>query len=294
MTDKAEKIDKLVLSGGGLRGSVHLGVLKYLEEQSVTLNVIAGTSIGSLIATLYTLSYTVQELETTLNVFNYEQYQSIDVNHILTHFGLDSFAKIKELLASLFIAKGYNPYITFKDLFVRTNKHLIMNAVCLNTHENTFFDHNLTPQMPVLIAIHASMSLPIIFGSVKYDGLTYTDGGLLDNLIIDFPLFTEHPGTVLAINLNNSFDFSVKDIKTIDHYAVHLFSTLYHAYVKALKRDQSKVHLIAIPTPGYNTFDLSLSLSDKQALVAIGYQKTKDYFTNLRSVPASAPAEYAI
>jgi predicted acylesterase/phospholipase RssA len=216
-------------------------------------------------------------LETILGSFNYEQYQSIDVKHILEHFGLDSFAKIKELIASLFVTKGYNPYVTFKDLYLKTNKHLIMNAVCLNTHENTYFDHNLTPQMPVLIAVHASMSLPIIFGSVNYSGLTYTDGGLLNNLIIDFPLFIEHPETVLAINLNNSFDCSVKDIKTIDQYAVHLFSTLYHAYVKALKRDQSKVHMIAIPTPAYNTFDLSLNLSDKQALVAIGYQKTKDY-----------------
>lgn len=283
MTDK---IDKLVLSGGGLRGSVHLGVLKYLEENHINLNVIAGTSIGALVATLYTLSYTTQELENILNAFNYEQYQSIDVRHILEHFGIDTFAKIKELLATLFVNKGYNPYVTFNDLHQKTNKHLIMNAVCLNTHENTFFDHNLSPNMPVLIAVHASMALPIIFGSAKYDGLTYTDGGLLNNLIIDFPILTEHPETVLAINLCNSFDFSVKDIKTLDQYAVHLFSTLYHAYVKALKRDQSKVHMIAIPTPSYNSFDLSLNLDDKKFLIDTGYQKTKDYFSSKKDLIA--------
>ena len=48
----------IALSGGGIRGAVHIGVLKAFEENNIKIDVIGGTSSGSLVAALYAMGYT--------------------------------------------------------------------------------------------------------------------------------------------------------------------------------------------------------------------------------------------
>lgn len=286
------KIDKLLLSGGGMRGCIHIGVIRYLEERNLIDQIkhIAGTSIGALIATLLVMSYSSDDMEQMIKEFDYNRYQSVDVCHIIEHFGIDTFEKITGLIASLFTKKNYTPYVTFGELYKKTNKHLIINAVCLNTHESSFFDYIITPNMPVIIAIRASMSLPFIFGSVNYNGLTYVDGGLLNNFPVNLPIFRENPETVLGINLNNSIEYSVKEINSIDQYSIHLFSCLYNAYIKLATDTDSKAHIIAIPTPKFNTFDFLITTEDKKQLIEIGYHKIRDYCEKINS-PKQSPTD---
>src|SRR5262245_28700340 len=53
----------LVLGGGGARGAAHVGVIKVLEELRVPVDVIAGTSMGSVVGGLYASGMSTQELE---------------------------------------------------------------------------------------------------------------------------------------------------------------------------------------------------------------------------------------
>ena len=53
----------LVLSGGGARGAAHIGVIKVLEELRVPVDVIAGTSMGSIIGAAYATGMTVPQME---------------------------------------------------------------------------------------------------------------------------------------------------------------------------------------------------------------------------------------
>jgi len=282
MLNQTENINKLVLSGGGLRGCIYIGVLKYLEERNIIQNIhcIGGTSIGALVGVLIALSYTSVELEHTIKDFEYTQYNSLDVCHLFEHFGIDTFEKIMKFIVTLFTKKNYSPYITFFDFYTQTNKHLIVNAVCLNTHENTIFDYQLTPNMPVITGIRASMTLPFIFGSVKYNGLTYVDGGLLNNFLIDLPIFRDNPEQVLGINLHNLIGFSVKEIHTLDQYVIHLFSCLYDSYINLSTSTVKYPHVIPIITPKFNTYDFILTNDDKQFLIDLGYRKVSEHFTN--------------
>ena len=58
----------LALSGGGVKGAAHIGVIKALEENGIKIDVIAGTSIGSIVASLYAMGYTTEEM---LKLFKY-------------------------------------------------------------------------------------------------------------------------------------------------------------------------------------------------------------------------------
>ena len=47
----------LCLSGGGIKGAAHIGVIKALEESNVKIDMISGASSGSIVATLYAAGY---------------------------------------------------------------------------------------------------------------------------------------------------------------------------------------------------------------------------------------------
>ena len=53
----------LVLGGGGAKGAAEVGVLKVLEKAGVPIDYIAGTSIGSIVGSLYAAGYTATELD---------------------------------------------------------------------------------------------------------------------------------------------------------------------------------------------------------------------------------------
>ena len=52
----------LVLSGGGVRGMAHIGLIKALREHQIEANVVAGTSIGALVGALYANDNSVEDM----------------------------------------------------------------------------------------------------------------------------------------------------------------------------------------------------------------------------------------
>lgn len=61
----------LVLGGGGAAGIAHVGVLKVLEEQGVPIDMIAGTSMGAIVGSLYAAGYKADELETVVKALDW-------------------------------------------------------------------------------------------------------------------------------------------------------------------------------------------------------------------------------
>ena len=56
----------LVLAGGGARGLAHLGVIKYLEELGIPVDIVTGTSMGGLVGGLYALGYKHDQLDSLI------------------------------------------------------------------------------------------------------------------------------------------------------------------------------------------------------------------------------------
>jgi len=69
----------LVLSGGGAKGFAHIGVLKVLEQEGIPVDLIVGTSMGSLVGGIYSLGYNASELEQLVKSMNWETTLSDDV-----------------------------------------------------------------------------------------------------------------------------------------------------------------------------------------------------------------------
>ncbi len=75
----------IALSGGGIKGATHIGVLKALEENNIEIYALAGTSMGSVIATLYAMGYNTDEIFKLLKYFA-KSILKADPKYLLTNF----------------------------------------------------------------------------------------------------------------------------------------------------------------------------------------------------------------
>ena len=57
----------LVLSGGGAKGAAHVGVIRYIEELGIPVDMVLGTSMGGLVGGLYSLGYTVDQIDSLMS-----------------------------------------------------------------------------------------------------------------------------------------------------------------------------------------------------------------------------------
>jgi len=155
----------LVLSGGGIKGVAHIGVIKALEENNIYPTHISGSSAGAVIGAFYASGYSPEEMLAfikTTPLFNFNRYTFRKPGFIDT----DKF------------------YVDFKKYFPEDNfntlqKKLFVTAVdMLNGHIKVFHKGQLIK--PFL----ASAAFPGIFSPVTIDDSVYADGGILDN----FPL----------------------------------------------------------------------------------------------------------
>ena len=81
---KNSKIPKVavVLSGGGAKGFAHIGVLKFLENEGIPIDIIVGTSMGSLIGGFYSIGYTADEIEKIVKEQDWEMLLSDNVPRV--------------------------------------------------------------------------------------------------------------------------------------------------------------------------------------------------------------------
>ena len=56
----------VVLSGGGAKGMAHIGVLKVLEKAGIPVDIVTGTSMGSIIGGLYAIGYNANALDSPI------------------------------------------------------------------------------------------------------------------------------------------------------------------------------------------------------------------------------------
>lgn len=185
----------LALSGGGAKGFAHIGVLKVLDEADIPIDVVAGTSMGSIVGGLYAIGYTPERLEKIAlsknwnNIFSNRparQYQSIlqkayEEQNLLTFPFSDGSVQlprsiIKGQSIAMLLYRLTQPYHGAND-FTKLPIPFAAIATNLATGEGVRLDHGFLPD-----AIRASIAIPSIFEPVKIDTVSYIDGGIARNI----------------------------------------------------------------------------------------------------------------
>jgi NTE family protein len=190
----------IVLSGGGAKGMAHIGVLKVLERAGIPVDIVTGTSMGSIIGGLYAIGYNANALDSMVRVQDWsyvisdrEQLRRQSLNDRRkqnTYFfntgmtigkrdiNAGGFIKGKNL-AELFqqLCSGYLDSLDF-------SKDLPIPFACVATNiiDNSEVDFH-SGRLPQ--AMRASMAIPAAFSPVRIGDKVLVDGGLKNNYPAD-------------------------------------------------------------------------------------------------------------
>ena len=190
----------VVLSGGGAKGMAHIGVLKVLEKAGIPVDIVTGTSMGSIIGGLYAVGYNANALDSMVRVQDWSyvitdkedlRRQSISdrrkQNTYLYSTGLTIGKRDKQAGG---IIKGKNLAELFQQLCVGFTDSLDFTrdlripfaCVATNIIDNSEVDFH-SGRLPQ--AMRASMAIPAAFSPVRIGDKVLVDGGLKNNYPAD-------------------------------------------------------------------------------------------------------------
>ncbi len=190
----------VVLSGGGAKGMAHIGVLKVLERAGIPVDIVTGTSMGSIIGGLYAIGYNANALDSMVRVQDWSyvitdkedlRRQSLNdrrkQNTYLYTTGLTIGKRNKQAgglikgknLAELFqqLCVGFTDSIDFTH-----DLPIPFSCVATDIIDNSEVDFH-SGRLPQ--AMRASMAIPAAFSPVRFGNKVLVDGGLKNNYPAD-------------------------------------------------------------------------------------------------------------
>lgn len=190
-----DKLENLVLSGGGLLGISYIGFFRYLEEQKVIkqIKTVIGSSAGAIFGMLFILGYSHIEIYDKFKDMKFSEYVPITADSLLNLMrlkGVNSCSNIVKFLKDALLDKTGKQDTTFQELYDRFGIAFKIGATNLTTSRFELLDHTNYPNLPVYQAINASIAIPFVFEPVIIGESLYCDGGLCDNLPIDYVIDT--------------------------------------------------------------------------------------------------------
>ena len=233
----------LALSGGGAKGFAHIGVFKLLEECGLMPDIIVGTSVGSLMGVLFADGYTASEIK-----------------ELFTGREFSEFAQFQLPKSGLFDSKRFRHFLK-RHLRAKTFEELKIPMVVVATDLDNGESHEFRSG-PIVEAVAASCSIPIIFSPVVINGVHYVDGGLFHN----FPVSIIRDECDKVIGVNVSPLVSQKYKQTLFHIAERSYHYMFRANTLE-DREMCDVLIEAEEFGMYKTFDLE----NVDQITAIGY-----------------------
>ena len=190
----------LVLSGGGAKGTAHIGALKVLEEANIPVDMIVGTSMGALMGGLYSIGYDASMLDSLVRIQDWPFLLSDRIKP--TEQNLLQRNKQNTYMVSLAVndkgrfnisktgfIKGKNLSNLFSKLTLGYHDSIDFNTLpipfaCVAT-DLTDFSEKVFHNGNLATAMRASMSIPAVFSPVYLDSMVLVDGGLRNNYPAD-------------------------------------------------------------------------------------------------------------
>lgn len=245
-----------MLGGGAGRGFAHIGVIRVLEQEKIPIDLIVGTSVGSLIGALYADHANSLELEWA--AFLLDRGDIFDYSLLSASMGPVVGHKLEA-----FVARNVGA-TTIEQLKIP----FAAVATDLNRGTRVVLDRG-----PVARAVRASCAIPGVFQPVSHQGRLLVDGGVVDNMPIgvarakgaDIVIAVDISESVTNFNITNVFDVTLQSV-----------AIMFKANVERLKNDADV--LIAPAVEGVGIADFS----QKKYLMQAGIDATQRALPDIR------------
>ena len=271
-----------ILGGGGIRGVAYVGAIKALKKMNIEITGFAGSSIGSVVATLLTFGYTEDEIQNVFEHINFDFFNDINLafgKDFAISRGEKFYEWIKDKIETKFYQnsnKERQP-VKFSDI----QEELIVFAVDLNTSDLIEFSKEKTPDVEIAHAIRASVGMPGLYSPLFEDDKCLVDGDLSkaaplwqlsesillkEEKIIEFRL----EGTDKKKDVKNTIDYLNSVYDTVSKFAAD--------YITIQHKDYEKYEFIKLNLDNISVVDFMVSVDKKRKISKAGYETTINYF----------------
>lgn len=282
----------LVLSGGGAKGLAHIGVLKVIEEADLEIDVVTGTSMGSIIGGLYAIGYTSEEIDSLVVSIDWADFFAETVNR--EHLSMEQKLYDARYLASLPLRDGtvslpnglipgqnFSALLNRLTLFVHDTpdfhdlpRPFACVATDLVTGEAVVMDHGNLSE-----AIRASMAIPSIFTPVPYQGSLLVDGGMVRNFPVEDALDL---GADIIVGVNVGIPLNSRDKLTDIISIVNQSLSFIGSESDSIQRTLTDI-LIEPPVADYSITDFY----DARPIIQLGEDAAREMLPQLRALADS-------
>ncbi|KQS93042.1 patatin-like phospholipase family protein [Chryseobacterium sp. Leaf394] len=251
----------LVLSGGGTKGIAHAGVLKFLNEKNIQIDVLSCCSAGSIVGCLYAIGKTPEEI---LDFFNSVYF-----------FNWKHFTFNQPGLVSSVIFRNYLKPI-FGDLKLNDlDKDVRIVATELVSGTEKIFD----PEFEIVDAIIASCSIPGITTPYIIKEEMFCDGGVLNNFPAD--IIRKDCDRLIGVFVSPPHNININDLKSIKAIVSRSYDLLSYR-VEKIKFDYCDWLITSQQFSSYGTFERKKNRLEE--LFDLGYQAAKESYEENFSV----------
>ncbi len=268
----------LVLEGGGALGLAHIGVLQWLYQHHVPVDLVAGTSMGGLVGGIYATGLTPDQISKLIQNVDWDQTLSgqipfRDLSYRRKEDAIEFPTRLEfGLRHGVQLPEGFNagqqvsfildqvalPYSQIKSFNDLPTPFACVATDLTTSKQHVFHDGSLA------LALRATMSLPGIFTPVHSGTDLYADGGLLNNLPVDVAQSMGAQLTV-AVYLQTAA-FNAK--QPLSSFSVLGQSLSVMIAANELKSMQMADVLVTVPLDKYTSLDY-----DKAAeIIRLGYE----------------------
>ncbi len=209
----------LVLGGGAARGFAHIGVIRALEQEKIPIDMIVGTSVGSLIGAIYASDMNSFDLEWTAFALEKDDVFDYAILSVITSMGPVKGDKLEEFVRSKVPAANIE------------NLKLPFAAVATDLNRGT---RVVLDRGPVAKAVRASSAIPGVFNPVELQGRLLVDGGLVDNIPIDV---AREKGADIVIAVDISENVANFNITNVVDVMVQAVAIIMNENTKLKKKD---------------------------------------------------------
>lgn len=273
-----------VFGGGAIRGMCYIGAMQALQEFNVEISSIAGSSVGSVFASLFALGYSIDEIKEFFLDFNFNMFRDINISLFESDLSISKgeifLDWLREKIEKKYFGKSYKKdtkRVRFKDI----EKNLYILTLDINTNTPFIFSKENTPDEEIAFAVRVSAGMPGLMKPVNYGNAILVDGDLIkswpawkvftdlntsENRLLEFRL----EGSRENQEIKNPLDYVNSVLSTIWYLSTENIYNLYH--------ENDRYDYVIIDTKDVIMFDFTLDKNEKEKLIERGYETTKKYF----------------
>jgi len=273
---------RICLSGGGIKGFAHIGVLEALNEQGQLKAVreYIGISAGALCAFCLCIGCSLPELRKIVLQLDFGLIRDLDPETAFNFpetFGIDTGANLAKLLSAILKGKKLSPSCTFAELEAKhLGPSLRVFATNINRCRAEEFSTGSSPNIEVRFAVQASMSIPVYFTPLRHpvSSHLYLDGGIMCSTPFIY-LSEEEKKHSLSIIFGHMHKPREK-IETLFEFLSQVYYSTDFEYSLERTRGWEK-QTLCVPCEGIITTDFEIGIEAKEEIIRTGYRTAEKF-----------------